>query len=370
MTDQISKQAGLGSDFISGALDKLKDDLNFRTKPFETIFGIFGPVIVARFSPLLSALVIAADMFTGYGPSALGKMIDEKLMSGTAKDVSEIDFSDSNLQQTSTSIVDEIWSGLKSLVGMESKSALKEILTIKGNISNNDVLVASYVGEQTLYKKALFGRYKSYGWGNRSRTRLLGSFLSSMKSGRRLGFANIIFGLLKSFGKGILMLGAAGGIARMVGVKTRKEKEREGLEGGGFIPGSGEGPMLPRGLSRATMQYYSNVSGNIEDTLITFLDAAIANFSVAFRTMYGIPLKGSPQMNRVVQDVEFLNWGNLEEINKRKAFVAPKVLNIAKSILPEAKYERIQSQPLAKKPISTAPETPGEELSGLLQGVR
>jgi len=162
-----------------------------------------------------------------------------------------------------------------------------------------------------------------------------------------------------------------GGVAKMVGLKSKKEREIR-KETPSAFKFHDDDPLLPSKLKSQTMQYYSNVAGDVEDTLIKFLDTSVANFSRAFQSVNGMPLKGSAKMKSVLQDVELLNWGTLNEINKRKAFVAPRVINLAKKLLPEAQYERVKATPLIKKkplPTPVEKESPKiEELSGLLQG--
>jgi hypothetical protein len=66
-------------------------------------------------------------------------------------------------------------------------------------------------------------------------------------------------------------------------------------------------------------------------------------------------------MQKILDEVELLNWGALPQVNKKAAFIAPPILQIAKRLLPQAKYEKIKIAPIPKKPLT--------KLQKLYQGV-
>jgi hypothetical protein len=381
---QIVKEANALANFVSGALGRIKDDINLRDKPFETIFSVLTPVMALRFGFVLGTAIIAADYAFGIGPSWIGKQIDDYLRKGGGFDPEK---PMRNLEGASESTMKQIWSKAKAEVGLESKSVLQDIMMVKGFITPNDVVTASHIAlhkESQPWRGSYYGGgyygggyygggYRKPWFGGRGRMGFLRRFVTNVRRGQRLPlFSGALLGLLRVVAKGLGIFMLTGGIAKMVGLKSKKEREVS-TEPPTAFKYRDDDPLLPRRLKSQTMQYYGNEIGNVENTLIKFLDASIANFSKAFQTVNGMPLKGSPKMQAVLEDIELLNWGNLEEINKRKAFVAPRVINLAYKLLPEAKYERIKAKPLTKKPVYKTPvskaPSKAEELSGLLQGV-
>jgi hypothetical protein len=369
---QIIKEAAMLENFVSGALGQIKE-LDLKEKPFESIFNVITPIIALRFGFLLGSVIMAADYAFGFGPSAIGKMIDDYLKKGG--EITREDLSESNLKSASEYSLENIWSSLKSKIGMESKSSLQDIMTIKGSITPNDVIAISHMALQKdaqpwFGKKPWFGsQYSKFGG---TRVGFLRRFVTNMRRGQRFPlFSGALFGLLRVVSTGLLGLAIFGGVAKMVGLKSKEEREVD-TETPGAFQYRGDS-LLPEKLRSQTMQLYANETGNVEDTLIKFLNATVANFSRAFQTLNKRPIKGSPQMKSVLEDVELLNWGNLDDVNNRTQFVAPRAINLAKKLLPEAKYERIEKPPV-KKPVPAAPvlkESPqAKELAGLLQGVR
>lgn len=360
MTDAIVRQA----DFVEGFLSTVKEHTDFVHKPFETIFGALGTAFLFRLNWLLGALAFVGEALGGYGPSIIGKYIDEYLL-GTKKE-GEADLSENNLLEAAKHAVDKILGR-----GTEETTAfLDEIFLIKHSVSMHDVVAAAYVMRDMKRSGIEVYAVKPVGMLNRAKTWL------PQLAGSKHKIVSVLWWLLKKFSFGIIGMGIAGGLLSAVGVGKSSE-----VEEGKRKP---EERPAPSGEPTATgKQYYTNVAGNVENTLITFLDAAIANFSTAFAKTVGEPLRGSARMKNVLQEVAQLNWANIGDVDRAKAFVAPSPIVLAKMLLPEAKYEPIgeESQTaapkVAPKVAPQAPATsrttrttdPGTELKGLLQGV-
>jgi len=371
----IIKEAGMLDNFIAGAVNKVKNQFDFSSHPYEKVFGVLNIALSFQLGLFFGVISAIAD-HAGYGLSGLGKMIDDHLKASSgARDLSGMNLSDSNLKSATDSTISKLFSPAKDLLktiqkslGLNAKSALKDIIMVKGAITPNDVVSASQIA---LHKEAAglkVGVIKGL-WG----------FVKNPKT-----FASIAGALLlvvKGIAKVMLGVGLVGGIAGAVGIKSRLEKERDPMSQSGFKPNESD-PLLPQRLKSQTLQYYKNTAGNVEDVLIKHLNANIANFSAAFQSVNKEPLKGSKKMRDVLGDVALLNWGDINEVNKRETFVAPKILNLAIKLLPEAKYEKLSHNPLAKKPDIAAPvapkkpvpklkpqEKPKDDLNKLLQGV-
>ena len=355
----IVKQA----DFIEGFLSTVKDHTDFKNKPFETVFGLMGPLVLWKINWMLGALGFLGEAL-GYGPGLIGKYVDDYLRS--TRKGGEADLSDSNLQSAAEHAAKQIL----GQSAIESEGMLAEIFLIKHSLSLHDLVTATYVSRH-LRESGVIVRMAA---GPGILARLKGMLSVSGMFSR---ITSALWWLLKKFAVGFAGLGIAGGLLSMMGVK--KEKERPEAE---KAAPSGEPATVG-------MQHYANMAGNVESTLIMFLDAAIANFSVSFASTVGEPLKGSERMRRVLQEVAKQNWAKIEDVDRAKSFVAPSPLVLAKMLLPEAKYEPIDKEPAEKrvsktgpaeavpkaKPSAKAPAAkpkatdPKAELRGLLKGV-
>lgn len=364
----ITKKADLIGTFIEGFINQIKDDVDFKEKPFETLFGVFGTALSWRFGWIVGGLVTAAQMF-GFGPGEIGKLIDDYFKGQGSKVVSDMNFSQSNVQGAAesavgvlTRVVDGAFESTKAIFAQN----VQDIKNAKGYITSNDKRTAFFVATTT-----------SYNLNKTARRSHLARFFKLWKRGNRMQIvANVLMKLIWTFVKGLLALGIGGGIASTFGVRPKRD-----------IPPKGEGVFRTEpgvhgpGKVPSTLKYYSNISGDVKHTLIRFLDSTIANFSTGFvqaqkladPSKLPIPLERAPGWTKVLSDVERYNWGSVHQINELSAFVAPRLKNIAQTLLNSVnvsgvKIEKIQEQP-KPKPIELSPASnSGEKLEKLLQG--
>lgn len=340
----IKEGQGMIEDFLRTVVKKV----NFRERPFETIFGAIGPPLAWKVFGFKIFLLTLIAEYVGFGPGRLGRLIDEELNWKPGQALSL-----GSLKSAAGNVVDKI----KSIIGLKSASMLKDMMEIKGTIDEHDLVAIAYMNKyfpaKTIEKQAI------------GRGAYLRRFLSAIKGGKKLGFANVLYALLKLFAGGLVGLG-------LVGVVSGLSKRHMGFG----LPEAGESGESPLGglfgkpttkkpsiLSGGNL-YIKNEKGNVEDTLIHFLDSTIEGFSEGFRKVKGKPLKGSPEMQRRLAVIEKMNNDNIFSLNNKPAFVIPPIMLIANSLLPEARYEKI------KAPTSTTTkDAPARELKKLLQGV-
>ena len=300
------KSAGV----IEDALNTVADKMELHKHPFETIFSTMLPAIVWPASKLLSSLFFIADA-VGYGPSLIGEYIDEKLgfHSGSP------DLSEGNLKQTATSFVDNVFGKL----GMQSESDM-DIFFQKKSVSMEDLVsIAALVKNKPLVKSAKPG---------------LKNFIGKMFKGQRLSLANVLFFILKKFAFGLIGLGIASGAASY----TKKKLLEPQIE----VPES-DVPFQLKTISpedklmSGKLIPYSNVFGNVEESLIEHLkDIKITyegeklSLPEYFEKEKSKPLKGSPEMNRLMENKIIPYNKTLND----PVFVAPKLKELGKTILP------------------------------------
>lgn len=335
--EEIVKEAG----FIDGFLSTIKDKLHFRTKPFETIFGILGPMWPSSW--LIKGLFLIAEM-NGFGPGLIGRYIDKKLGFGNPK--SPPAFDDAKLKDAAQGTASKIL----GKVGLKSWAA-------------NTMPETGFV--KTAASRGIL------------------SFLAKASRGWRLSPGNMIYGLLRVFAKGLLALGVFGGVGALLKKKITTQpgvkSDKTGLPG---VPTSTT--SQPAGT-----QFYSNVTKNVERTLIHFIDASVGNitqpdgkslsFSETFARIKKTPLYGSSQMRKILDKVEALNQGKaIQALDSVSVFLGPNVMKMVKFLMPEATYQRItptqspQAKTVSKKtPKSKKNLTPeqGKKLEKLLKGV-
>jgi len=320
------KTAGL----IESILNQVKDTFDFKNRPFETIFGILGTGYSWTFGWVIGALTTLAEIL-GYGPGWIGKMIDEYFGFGSGKTLDDVDVNNLSASGASAHIAKKI-SGeisdidLDSIIKPAMMSKLEIIKQAKGHITQEDVKSA-FFATVPIVKVA--------------RWRGLRRLFSLRGSGRFTStIAGTIRKLIKMFLKGMVALGIGGGVAAATGLKTKHNDK----------PSSSKD-------YRADLTHYKNVNHNVKETLITFLDATIANFSRGFQQAQGkmgLELDKAPGWNKVLDLIEKLNWASIHEINNFDVFVGPDIKKIAKVLLNSVNAQNVSIEKL---------KTPEKELS-------
>jgi len=343
----ITKRA----DFVENALRTIKDKSHLMDSPFETIFGAMLPMVLWPTSKMLSALLFVAEVL-GYGPGLLGRLIDKALGFGTGSP----NLSDESLKGAATGTIDTILSKL----GMRAESMIRDLYMVKSSIEMHDlVAIAAYVKQNPATVKIAYPGRASF----------LRRFLLRTSQGGRLGLINGLWWILKTFAKGLIGLGIAGGLIGK-GKELLQPGGAPGMPGRGLeglFPPSGEAkPLL---MERGPTDLYLNVKQNVEDTLIHFLDSAYklhskssatyVPFSKMFQELNGYPLRGSAEMRDVLKIVGGLNWGEVSQIDSKRTFVGPVLETIAKRLIPVMQLESEEVKP-----------TEGSKDKDLLQALR
>lgn len=345
--DIILKEA----DFVTGFLNQVKEETNFKEHPFETIFGVLGTALSFKFGLLIGGFVSIAEI-SGYGPGKIGALIDDYFQNQGAKNVSQMKLNPSNVQgavehaaHKLTDVID--FDSIKDKLQDLFATNVNDIKEIKGCITLNDRQSAFYVTAGVLNFKGIK------------------RFFRLWRRGNRMGLVSgILMKLIWMFAKGLMVLGIAGGVASMMGLKTKYDKEKQrdvsvAPENGIAIePGS----LGPAGKIPASVQYYSNVSNDVKQTLIRFLNASIANFEIGFvksqkmvnPSATPISLKEAPGWNEILTKVAKYNWMSISKINGLSAFVAPKIENIAQTLLKSVGVSGVRLERMDNKPMPKA----------------
>jgi len=358
--DLIVKQADAAS-----ILGQVKDVFDFKSRPFETIFGIVGTGLAFSFGWVVGILVTASELM-GYGPGYIGKLIDDYFKLNGAKTVDNMDLSHSNAKGAANSVTSTVFQTFTDLpkkvmeLGKSSfSSTIVDIKEIKGDLNRNDIRSAFYVSmyANPIVKTAKIGH--------------ISRFLRLWKSGLRGPIiSGAIMKLIWSLIKGMGALGIGSGAAALMGWKTHQTEKKEKTRS--KVPS-----MNPN------MKNYTNVSGNVKRTLIAFLDATIANFSVGFMQSQRlanpdrppVPLAQAPGWMQVEKLISKLNWTTIENVNRSEAFIAPNIQKIARFLLRSVKVSGIKIEKIdSRKPSLPKPtvKPPGgddeDRLRNLLQG--
>lgn len=304
--DNLIKNAG----FIDGFLKTVAEKVGFREKPFETIFSIIGTAVIWRLSKVLGLLAFIGESM-GYGPGLIGRALDDYFKSSGSKSIDNMDLSESNLKAASEFAVLDM---AKNMLGNEKTSAMNyidDIISIKKSININDLSTAVYAS--MYFKKEAIGRS--------SKTR---RFLLKVLGGQRLGIANVLYGIVKLFVKGLIGLGIIGGVKSVV--KDIKEKDKNEVI-----------KTTPSGMKR-----YKNEKGNVKETLINLLNTINfknGTFETTFRNKYNVPLRNSSQMNKLLTQIRILNQGQpINIMDKWDIFFGPSLKDMANILMPEFAY--------------------------------
>lgn len=313
------------------ALKTIKDKVSLIDKPFETIFGVIGPMIPS--SNLWKIFLLLAEVI-GYGPSNIGAFIDKLLGFGSG---TTPDLSDQNLKGAASTTVNTLIGKFFNRFGSSSEAMLKDLYLIKKSLDVSDLVAIGLYVKSNNIKTAKSARVKG-----------LRRFFSKAGRGGILDITNVLFAILKKFAMGLIGLGLVGGVVG--GVKEYMKPGSPGVGGGGLeslFPKTREPEQLQ--MQPGSTDLYLNVKHNVEDTLIHFLNSAYklrsANvpgymtFQKMFEELNGYPLKGSEEMREVLKSVDALNWGELSQIDEKKTFVGPVLDTIAKTLIPVMKFE-------------------------------
>lgn len=331
------KEAGFIDDAISGAISNISDKLSFKTKPFESILGFLTPLLAKS---LWGKLLWAFAESYGIGLSRLGAWIDKQLGFGNPEKVPDVSLGqmDSVADQLSTSFANKIISNPLDTMKQFVPAGISDAF---GSKNNSNGLVKEGAG--------LFSFFKGH-------------------------FANLFKNLIPSVVKAVGLAGVAG-----AGKKV-------------LFDGVGTTNINQQQESKKDIQFYKNTLGDIEQTLIHFLDASVAkiknpdgtsrNFSDTFYNLRGYELQGSPEMSEVLEKTKDINESRpLSMIEQEREFMAPSVSVMIKMLLPESsqsptssvlppipKYTPKPTAPLAKKDRYLVKNDPKEDMKNLLKG--
>lgn len=337
--DELIKEADFLDAGIKGFLGTIKDQVDFKNKPFETLFGVLGTAVAWRVGWIFGSFITIAELF-GYGPGEIGKLIDQYFFSQGASSVSNMNLSKSNIEAAAKSVIstigdkipsswDEVKNKIKNKLTRAFVSNLQELKEIKGSITNNDKKAVVYT---TLYstgftKTAKFDSVKRFFY-----------FLKKSKKNKIYFFGEILMKLIWAFAKGLTALGIAGGVASMMGIQPGKSKEK-----------SKEIKTGPR------LKHYSNVNKDVKRTLLTFLNASIANFSRGFieaqkrNNSIPIPVENAPGWRKVMEIIEEYNWAPISMVDDFSAFVGPKIDEVARILLKSVNISGVKVEKLEPK---------------------
>lgn len=330
---EMIKQAGAVESIINSA----KEMVDFKNKPFETIFGIMGTGYSWKFGWIIGSITTIAEVL-GYGPGYIGKLIDRALGFGSNNTIDNI--GNTNIESAARSVSNEIMSDfskesdrIEDIIKPAFISNLRIIKQAKGTITQND-LRSAYLISVPITKTA-----------NIAKLRRFRQMFS--RGGAKNTITSILVNFLKIFFKGFAAIGIGSGIAGAAGIKTQYDNKEVGR-----ITEKKLQPTRP-----ANLTHYKNVENDVKSTLIRFLDASIANFSVGFeKAQKGTPisLERASGWNKVLDIIEKYNWANLYEINQFETFVGPNINSIAKILLgsvgaTNVKIEKIEQMNEPKK---------------------
>lgn len=348
----MQKRAQLAEGFFKKLVTEFGPK-NFASKPFETILKATGWMILWKYSRLLGLLALVLEGAFGVGPSTFGKFIDKAIGAGEDE---KLDLSESNLKNAATKISSSISNLLeKEETTNYADDILYDIMEIKGCVDINDAITAIYVSRivKTARPARWWRREPALSIRPSGRVGFFKDFLKRVVGGRRLGFANIIFGFLKMLAMGIL------GVSAVSGLKSFISGKPSGKPGG--KPTTKEDQ-----IERAGVTYYANDTRNVVATILAWLDK-VEGFEKAFKSMRPTDksIQQSVGFQKLLRLIEQMNNANIQDINKWKAFVGPSPQQMVKMILPGAIYEPI-GVGISNRP---APVKSKKELTKLLSEV-
>lgn len=334
----LLKQAGLqeiAKDAVKAA-GQTFSEIDLKHHPFRSLFKFLGPSVLWASGHWMLAIVLGlAEEFLGGGLSSLGGMIDSMLGFGAG---SVGDVSDSGLKNAAEG-------AMNRLLGttMARSSAFRSSVMKRGHVAVEDIVAAWAAGpDKPLRKEALSKGMLARWW----------RWLRQTGSGRRMPFVAVLYKLLKSL---------VGGLGLYTGIKlVRKQLESPepfGISGLKGLPfGGWSKAPSPELDPTAGMAEWRN-AGGVENSIVMALDRAVRDrrgrsFSTLFAEMKGGPLRGSPAMRRVLEDISMAHgWAPIREIDQYRYFLAPPVRDLVKRLLPQMKYspQKTRTQPATGK---------------------
>ena len=294
---------GFGSiaTFAENAVKSAWDRIDFKNSPFQTILGNVLPIAAFYAHPALGLIFLVGEMF-GYGPGFLGKQVDKLLglKSGGVKPAIDI----GSVKSVASTIVNK----LSSLVGLGKTSSLGFNKRTLGELEN--LCIMSSHNSSGFVKMAIV-----------QKTMLQGLWRGIVGLGKNGGKQSLI-GALVSFImtclKGIGAFALVGGVAKTISGKKSKMD----------IPLS-----IPAGWL-----YYKNIKKNVQDTMIHYLNGEVKSFSNLYYKENGSQLYGSSIMKQLLSTIEKSNKVSIPELDNKKGFVAPDIMEIAKMVLPGFRF--------------------------------
>lgn len=371
MIYKTAEEANLMS-FLNGAVNEVSDKVNFAEKPFATIFSTFGTSIAFSINPLLGLFVLGLEL-TGDTLSSWGSKIDNALGFGKGKvpSMPSNEQIDSVAMDLTNKVIDKEDEGsfidkLYKYFGLnESKAMLLNLKEIKGEISENDIIVS-----------LSYAQYKS----NLIKVAGIGSWLKAL-----LGFAksenkhSLIFNIVRWFFKivtkfisGVLLLGAGGGIVGYTGYKKDT------------------GTTTTTSQIDEKTSLYKNTKGNVKNTVIDFLNSEFdfndngkkISFSEMFKKQNNRPIENSTEMNELLFKIQLANGGeSINNISRWESFKAPNLKSMYNDFFSTPPVESVKPVESAKpqvaeqkKPTNNAKlskrDNNLEEISNLLKSMK
>jgi hypothetical protein len=333
-----------------GALESIVDDaissaaatyseIDLRNKPFESILGLIVPGALWLSGHWMLAIFFGASQeFLGIGPNLIGKMIDSMLGFGENKEIpSEV--SSLNLIGAARGVVDKILSGIA-----KESSLFRNNITVRGEMEMSDILAAWAAGPDKpapAPKPAPASKAVPLPTiaNPPKRRRSWFKWFRQVGGQKRFSIIAILYALLK-----LILAGAAS----KTGIKFVRKIVKERPSGPGVVT-----PRMPSLPER--FREYVNSEGNVELSLIKTLDNAVRDnrgrpFSDFFHDLKGYSLRGSQEMSEIIDDVRVAHGSApIHEINMYGYFSAPPVLEMAKRLLPQARYPKTSKAPRIPK---------------------
>jgi hypothetical protein len=350
----IAKQASL-QDIARDAVEaagKSLSELDLRHHPFRSLFKTLAPAALWLGGKWwLGILLGVAEEFLGGGASTLGDWIDKALGFG---DEMEGSISDAGLKGAAAAAIDKLFG-----TTMARSSAFRESVLKRGCVETEDLLVAWAAGpDKTFVKEAgAFGNW--FRW------------LKQTGRGKRLPLVGLLYQLLKTL---------VAGLGIHAGIKfVRRQFNRPepfglpiGMPGaGGSSGGNASGARMSPAAGFAEWEN----AGGVERSITMALDKAVKDrrgrpFSTLFAEMTGQPLRGSPAMERLLEDIRLAHGeAPLREIDRYRYFMAPPIAEVARRLLPQMTYSQRRPAP-GKQPQGAAGPDAEAVLGRILGGGR